>query len=445
MNAGSISSDAMQMETQQQGRKRLRQQRTLANIRDCISQLEDAYFTDNSDYSGSDTPTPSTDYDSTASPPTSPLPPSKVSRHDTRSLPSSPRHTSIPPSSPRRTITPLSARPPSRDQGLPVYIAYVCNLPQHALSPKGFQPYISRVKDLAILCTIPTRTGKMLVKSHDKDIQRKLLALRNIINLDVAIEGPRERLHPAVNTPNRPKPPSFSCVIKGVHRDISVDDVKQQLEENGIEFRDVWRIRSKQTNQFTRLVRVLTTNQAALDRMLSEGVWLFNCPHEVERSHPPPPQPFQCGQCQKYHQPQPCKEKVTCSYCTQNHHFGKCQNTNEAPKCANCGATGHVATSRQCPQRPKEPTSAAATAPLKSADQPEPDNAPASKHDVLRFVTLAILNAIPDQHTRVEKFITALAKTIFNVRMTINYGGGNVHIGIHPRRSHPRRSQPSAK
>ncbi|GLV46077.1 hypothetical protein CBL_05163 [Carabus blaptoides fortunei] len=52
-----------------------------------------------------------------------------------------------------------------------------------------------------------------------------------------------------------------------------------------------------------------------------------------------------------------------------------------------------------CPARPQQPTNAASTSPLKCIDSPAEDDAPLAiaTYDVLRFVSTAIPNAVPDQ------------------------------------------------
>ncbi|XP_034251563.1 uncharacterized protein LOC117651559 [Thrips palmi] len=65
----------------------------------------------------------------------------------------------------------------------------------------------------------------------------------------------------------------------------------------------------------------------------------------------------QCFKCQQYgHRADQCdpEAQVVCRVCSEAHRASEC-NRKDSPKCANCGASDHGASSRRCSRRPRPP------------------------------------------------------------------------------------------
>jgi hypothetical protein len=124
---------------------------------------------------------------------------------------------------------------------------------------------------------------------------------------------PDQRKNP-VKRPQPPKKPQFSVVIKHVDHDIN-----QVLASLELQIQRLWRIKSRQSNKFTTLVRVITKDTATVDFLLNNGLTLFGKHHQCQPSKPPEPIPLQCTKCYQlgHHAPNNCEA--------------------ETPKCLHCG------------------------------------------------------------------------------------------------------------
>ena len=257
------------------------------------------------------------------------------------------RH-STPESSPirtsRRITSPTSQPPTANDSSQPpqLHAVMVSGLPDHARTPRGIFAYLRRIQDLFVCSVNPTRNGSIIIRSTDPKLALKLVKLRSIISTEVEVQKLDPRRPPPTN--QKPRDFPFSCVITRVPLDVPIDEVKEHLNANGIHYKNSWRIISRQTNNRTTLIRVLTSTQQSLVKLLSQGIVMYNFKHRVERSKPTGFQPFQCMTCLQFHEAGNCKQKTLCLHCGKQHHVRQCPSLQEPAKCSNC-KQNHVATS----------------------------------------------------------------------------------------------------
>lgn len=320
--------------------------------------------------------------------------------------------------------------PGSRNlRGPTKFTASLSKLPSHLRTAKSLFPLLGKL-DTTISDIRFLPSGIALIYSPDPSLVHHLRRLRDLtqdpsIQIVAVDHQPR-----SLNTPYIRKA-TYSCVITGIDLDITLEDIEHRLAELDLPFKKIWRIRSRATDQDTRLIRVITEDKKVLDTLLQNGFSLFYQHHRVEPSHPSPPQPLQCQRCMAFHAPsEPCPTRPKCGHCGNNHLTRNCDFKTE-PKCGNCTGN-HPATSYKCPKRPTQPTSVEATAPLRCDDVAEKeDEAPShiKVNDMIRFITTTLLNAMPDQRVRLQNIISRTAMQFFDTKIHISYAGNGVHIG----------------
>ena len=99
-------------------------------------------------------------------------------------------------------------------------------------------------------------------------------------------------------------------VITKVLLDVSLNTIKEQLNEHGIKSETIFSVKSSVTNQETRLVRVLTKNENQAKKAITNGVVLCL-------------QQFKC---------EPSKQQTKEVQCF-NHIAANCDNLQRCPKC----------------------------------------------------------------------------------------------------------------
>ncbi|KAJ3631849.1 hypothetical protein MTP99_012954 [Tenebrio molitor] len=145
------------------------------------------------------------------------------------------------------------------------------------------------------------------------------------------------------NSDNPRKKPQFSVDI-----DIDENDISQTFASLELLFVRLWRIKSRQTNKFTKLIRVITEDTVTVVFLLNNGINLFGNHHQCELSKPPEPTPLQCTKCyQLGHPATACTNKPACPKCPETHAPNNCEAA--TPKCLHCGGA-HAASSRKCPK-----------------------------------------------------------------------------------------------
>ncbi|XP_017781612.1 PREDICTED: nucleic-acid-binding protein from mobile element jockey-like [Nicrophorus vespilloides] len=200
--------------------------------------------------------------------------------------------------------------------------------------------------------TIKIRGRTVFISSGDESLGERLTKLPGRIGSPLTITSTSR--HHARN-PRRPttKYTTYFCVLRGVHRMISEEDVKDALEVRGPEAVKVWRIISRQTNKPTSLIRIFSLSDRVIAELLQKGLKILGEIICAEASHPPLDQPTQCSRCLQFHGlTTPCEREPACGLFSGEHATSKCQQQEPQIKCANCGGD-HAAFSHSCPRRPK--------------------------------------------------------------------------------------------
>ena len=122
----------------------------------------------------------------------------------------------------------------------------------------------------------------------------------------------------ARNTASKPKTkPSF--VIVNVQHSITEDEVKEELNNNGMDVTKVSRITSRATGQPTKLIRVITESNNQVNAAQKHGVKICWQLHRCEASRETP-HVMQCFKCQKFaHSAKECTNAIRFLRCSQDH------------------------------------------------------------------------------------------------------------------------------
>lgn len=152
--------------------------------------------------------------------------------------------------------------------------------------------------------------------------------------------------HPQQTPP--PPNPATMIVIRSVPIFIDLAQIESSLTEQNIPFNRITRISSAATKQPTTFVKVSILNETIADKLLNEGITLFEfLKFKCEKAHIPQTA-TQCFNCQLFgHTQTNCKAPPKCHKCAGPHSSKTCTQTTD-PKCANCGGP-HMASSRFCP------------------------------------------------------------------------------------------------
>lgn len=132
---------------------------------------------------------------------------------------------------------------------------------------------------------IKTTQGFLLKSNSSKgELLRTLKELqnKNIIN--------EHKVTQSNFTLPKPTPPAtFAAVIATVEQDIDNDTMSNHLTNNNIIHRYCKRITSRATNKPTTLIRVITGCEKSFQKLMNEGVFMYNKHYPVKISPPPPP------------------------------------------------------------------------------------------------------------------------------------------------------------
>lgn len=304
----------------------------------------------------------------------------------------------------------------------------VSGLPMNLRSPKALGMELKKIPGLLVSDLTVYFNGIAAISSPGADLREKLVSLGHQLGQPLKIES--KRSNTTTRTP--PKAPVFSCVLRGVELDIDAGDIRQATEDAGLTITNAWRIRSRATDEETRLCRITTTCKKSLDILLSRGLTMFHHVYPAEASHPPKPQPVQCARCLKFtHPTSSCQERrPICGLCGGGHAAPACKEQAVA-KCGNCGGD-HVAFSTKCPARPSEAATPATAAPMKTTDAPDqipPPNDP-TIHAVIRFVTHSLINLFPNQRQNVHRVLKPLIWQFFGLQIAASYSGSWIHVTL---------------
>jgi hypothetical protein len=170
-----------------------------------------------------------------------------------------------------------------------------------------------------------------------------------------------------------PEQKTLRAVLRTVPCKILIDDVRADLEEQGLAPIKVTRMTSSRSKKPLPLVLVeVPKDKGAIFDLKT----VCHLSVTVERSHKKGT-PSQCHRWQRFHHSQRhCHALPKCVKCGESHDTHSCEKTNEdAAKCANCGGA-HTASYRGFPRGPQTKKSPGPAAPK---PQQKPTAAPAKQ------------------------------------------------------------------
>lgn len=230
---------------------------------------------------------------------------------------------------------------------------------------------------------------------------------------------------------------SYSAIISQVEKILKDETISTYLTEVGIEHRYCKRIISRNTGNPTSLVRVITGQIAAYERLINGGLFYKNRHYPVYESTPPKPAPLPCRRCLQFtHETENCTSPIRCDKCTEAHSTNKC--TKDLPiKCRACDATDHQAWAFKCPKRPTQPLEGIPNIPISSLNKKSNKisceekkksiiHAPITIHDHIINTYIRKLNK--PKNTNREELIVKLKKRFikeYNIDTSLVFPGGN--------------------
>lgn len=320
----------------------------------------------------------------------------------------------------------------------------ISKIPANYYSRKTFSRLLCRTTSHPIKDLIMIGNNQAIVKCFNMEVLSDIKKhLPDLIGEPLTFNLSPSRHMGNQNNQLTSRPPTFSLVIKGVEKDISIEEIMECMTHHGYSITKAWRITSKATSLPTTLIRIITNDQNTADKLLSEGFFAFCHKYRTEPSHPLPAQPASCARCSSYeHSTTACKASAPkCARCAGPHPLSRCDIKLNQPRCANCNGD-HAALSHICKKRPLQPTSRETTANLKPIDPPFnenakeedeiPDNENTKVEDFLRFITLTLLDLLPNQRNTVANTITRLARHFFSINVKVLYSGNRLHVYCDP-------------
>jgi len=284
---------------------------------------------------------------------------------------------------------------------------------------------------------IPTRNG-IIIKSSDSNLAS---TIRNKYSFEIF--GKQAKLTPLASKtirlqPPPHRPPMLSVVIRGVDPQITDTEAETELTAEGHNIAKCLRIKTQQ-GEPSYMIRVLTTDQATIDDLLTYGAFIYKRRYRVEPSRSSPPIPLRCERCQKYndHETKHCPNQPVCGYCSDSHPTKACTNHQLPPKCNQCSEP-HPTFSYKCKNRPNaNPETPAFTVPLRLPEQPSPlPNTsvfpPITIEQLLTFFTLTFQNIYPFGRETILNKVQHAASEIFKVQFQATYSGPYVYFTVSP-------------
>ena len=143
------------------------------------------------------------------------------------------------------------------------------------------------------------------------------------------------------------KKPAPNFVIKNVPIEIDLETIKEELSEQNIKFKNLFRIKSQVYDSYTRLIRVFAENHETAEKAIKNGV-IICLQHKPCEPGNEQANIIQCYKCQRYgHKISECNNAQQCPRCGGEHQLKDCQQDKKTPKCANCGGN-HSAAYKGC-------------------------------------------------------------------------------------------------
>lgn len=155
---------------------------------------------------------------------------------------------------------------------------------------------------------------------------------------------------------NRSVTPSYSVVATGVDLDITDEMFLRHLEKMDLQIRFCKRIISRERNNPTLLVRLITGDLKTYEKLMNDRIVHFlGRVFRIVESKPPPPIPAPCSKCNSFdHRSEDCKTPIKCNKCLGRHSTSTCSSPLPV-KCVACNSDDHAAWSLKCPKRPTAP------------------------------------------------------------------------------------------
>ena len=129
---------------------------------------------------------------------------------------------------------------------------------------------------------------------------------------------------------------------------ITNQEIQDQLKENLLSAKDIYRFNKKGTQEPSRNVKVTFGSKTEKDSFITSGFCIYSQRFKVVENKPLPTV-LQCYKCQKFgHNFFECKEAAsTCLRCGGDHRLTSCTMQKEHAKCANCHQN-HAANYKGC-------------------------------------------------------------------------------------------------
>ena len=165
------------------------------------------------------------------------------------------------------------------------------------------------------------------------------------------------------------KTASHEVTILNLPTCITNQEINDQLKENMLSPKDIFRFNKKGTQEPSRNVKVSFGSKLEKDRLITNGFNIYSQHFRVEETKPLPTV-LQCFKCQKFgHNFYECKEPESrCLRCGGNHRLASCPTPRANAKCANCSES-HAANFKGCPAYKEAQKNARDTETSKKANQ----------------------------------------------------------------------------
>ena len=144
------------------------------------------------------------------------------------------------------------------------------------------------------------------------------------------------------------KTATHDATILNIPTCITNQEIKDQLRENMMSPKDIFRFNRKGTQEPSRNVKVSFGSKMERDKLVTNGFNIYSQHFRAEETKPLP-SVLQCYKCQKFgHNFYECKESDSkCLRCGGNHRLTSCSVPKENAKCANCSGS-HAANFKGC-------------------------------------------------------------------------------------------------
>ncbi|CAF4070041.1 unnamed protein product [Rotaria sp. Silwood1] len=210
--------------------------------------------------------------------------------------------------------------------------------------------------------------------------------------------------------------------VKRIDLEITEDEIKQVLEEQGYKVEKISRLVNKEKEPL-KTIKITFTNSYNRDLFVKLGLQIDSM-HFVSEPAKYNNKPAQCYKCFKFgHIAKYCKaEKQICSRCgEEDHKHDNCPNRNKSPVCRNCKGD-HSATSTECSkykefQEKIQKTIDQYSSTLKTARPPAPNN---DWNNLEEFPALKPSIDIDQISKITEQFISAVEQATQKIFETLN-------------------------